>query len=31
VLASGLYLWLLRRKSPVEARLAELDDLASEA
>jgi uncharacterized iron-regulated membrane protein len=31
VLASGLYLGLSRRKSPVEARLAELDDLASEA
>jgi uncharacterized iron-regulated membrane protein len=31
VLGSGLYLWLSRRKSPIEARLAELEDIASEA
>jgi uncharacterized iron-regulated membrane protein len=30
VLASGLYLWLSRRTSPLEARLAELENLANE-
>jgi uncharacterized iron-regulated membrane protein len=31
VLASGLYLWLSRRRSPLEARLAELENAADEA
>jgi uncharacterized iron-regulated membrane protein len=31
VLASGLYLWLSRRRSPLEARLAELESTADEA
>jgi uncharacterized iron-regulated membrane protein len=31
VLASGLYLWLSRRRSPLEARLAELESAADEA
>jgi uncharacterized iron-regulated membrane protein len=30
VLGSGLYLWLSRRTSPLEARLAELENLANE-
>jgi uncharacterized iron-regulated membrane protein len=31
VLASGLYLWLSRRRSPIEAQLAELEGVADEA
>ena len=31
VLGSGLYLWLSRRRSPIEARLAELAGVADEA
>jgi uncharacterized iron-regulated membrane protein len=31
VLASGLYLWLSRRRSPLEARLAELESAADGA
>jgi uncharacterized iron-regulated membrane protein len=31
VLGSGLYLWLSRRRSPIEARLAELASVADEA
>jgi uncharacterized iron-regulated membrane protein len=29
VLVSGLYLWLFRRRAPVENRIAELEGLAS--
>jgi uncharacterized iron-regulated membrane protein len=31
VLGSGLYLWLSRRRSPVGAQLAELEELANES
>ena len=31
VLGSGLYLWLSRRKSPIEAQLAEIEELADGA
>jgi uncharacterized iron-regulated membrane protein len=31
VLGSGVYLWLRRRKSPVEAQFAEIEELAREA